>query len=137
MSIYDAIEISKKNKKASQITSNVAPTPAMPTPTLETSTPTFEAVTVNIAGTNHRINCPSNEVANLQTAALHIHDKMLALRQNIKDKNISNENLLVLICLELYDQIGELQAQQQADDEQRQRHEQLLAKILKDAQSIL
>lgn len=134
MSIYDAIEISKKNKKASQITSNVAPTPAMPTPTPE---PTFEAVTVNIAGTNHRINCPSNEVANLQTAALHIHDKMLALRQNIKDKNISNENLLVLICLELYDQIGELQAQQQADDEQRQRHEQLLAKILKDAQSIL
>lgn len=137
MSIYDAIEISKKNKKASQITSNVAPTPAMPTPTPEASIPTFEAVTVNIAGTNHRINCPSNEVANLQTAALHIHDKMLALRQNIKDKNISNENLLVLICLELYDQIGELQTQQQADDEQRQRHEQLLAKILKDAQSIL
>lgn len=70
--------------------------------------PMFKSVDVSIAGTPHRITCPSNEVDNLEVACQWINDKIREIRNVFKSKSPSNEELLVLTCLELYDQVQTL-----------------------------
>lgn len=153
MNIYAALEATKKNKKTPHSTTTagfeqpdtqVPPVTVIQTadttpskPETPKAKPTFEAVTVNIAGTNHRINCPSDEVNNLEIAATYIDDKVRSLRHSFKSKSLSNEELLVLTCLELYDQLTVLQAKQRLDNDEWQQSHMLLNKIIKDAQSIL
>lgn len=141
MNIHEALKFSQENKRAAQ--SAAANTPQSNAHTTKSepaqinAAPAFVAVTVEIAGTSHHINCPSDEIKNLETAATYIDDKVCTLRQNFKSKNLSNEELLVLTCLELHDQLTTLQAKQRINNEEWQQNQLLLSEIIKDAQSIL
>lgn len=94
-------------------------------------------VHLSIAGTPHRIICPINEVKSLELAAEKLNEQIREIRQEIKGKTPTNEELLVLVCLDLYDQVQSL-----TQDIQRHKHENnqavaLIDKINKDAQSVL
>ena len=99
--------------------------------------PEFKPVHISIAGTPHRIICPANEVKSLEAAAEKLNEKIRDIRREIKGKAPNNEELLVLVCLDLYDQVQTL-----TQDAHNHRHENsqaaaLIDKINKDAQSIL
>lgn len=99
--------------------------------------PEFKPVHISIAGTPHRIICPVNEVKSLEAAAEKLNEKIRDIRREIRGKAPNNEELLVLVCLDLYDQVQTL-----AQDAHNRRHENsqataLIDKINKDAQSIL
>lgn len=73
---------------------------------------------IAICGKTYAVNCPTGEEAALDSAVSYINDFITDLRQN--SPNVSDqENLLVLCCLNLFD---ELRASQDAND-------QLLAQI--------
>lgn len=118
----------------SQASSDTLATPNITEPAQK---PTLQTVNINIAGTTHRITCPSNEVANLEKSAEYLNKKILDLRQAIKSRNPNNEDLLVLICLEMHDKLSELQHQQSLGEQMRQQEQALLDNILQEAQSIL
>ena len=95
----------------------------------------IKKVTIHIAGKSYSINCPANEEAELRAAVFYINNFVLDIKKDAPQLN--QENLLVLCCLNLYEKIHE---QQQSDSSQRQiskEADQLLNKILKDAESIV
>ncbi|WP_066804903.1 cell division protein ZapA [Moraxella oblonga] len=108
------------------------------TPTM-TDTPKSiaKAVDISISGTPHRIVCPADEVQNLENAAKFINDKIREIRHNIKGKNPNNEELLVLTCLELYDQVQTLRDDKQHYVIEKERAKTLIDKMIKDARSVL
>lgn len=107
-----------------------------PVQTKET-TPKFTRVDISIAGTPHRINCPSDEVENVNRTADRLNDNLRQIRRGTSNKSPSNEELLVLHCLELYDEIAELKKWRQNELINSERASALLDKILKDAKTIL
>lgn len=98
---------------------------------------TAKAVDISISGTPHRIVCPSDEVQNLENAAKFINDKIREIRHGIKGKNPNNEELLVLTCLELYDQVQALRGDRQQYLIENERAKTLVEKMMKDARSVL
>lgn len=106
-------------------------------PTTSPAKPEVKVVDISIAGTPHRITCPSDEVQNLEIATNYLNSKIREIRQGIKGKSPNNEELLVLTCLELYDQVQTLKNlhRQQAIDNERARA--MVEKIIKDARSVL
>lgn len=100
-------------------------------------TPTFTRVDVTIAGTPHKITCPDDEVENVQSTANRLHENLIQLRQQVKGKSPNNEELLVLHCLELYDQLAELKARQKFASDNTQRAEAMLDNLLKNAKTLL
>lgn len=122
---------------------------AVPTPTpppkqnlvvdepISSAVPVFKAVDLNIAGTNHRINCPADEVSQLEKAGEFINDKIREIRHETKGKNLSNEELLVLICLELYDVQESLRAERRNQLSDNERARALIEKINENARSVL
>lgn len=108
------------------------------TPTLtEAPRSIAKAVDISISGTPHRIVCPADEVQNLENAAKFINDKIREIRHNIKGKNPNNEELLVLTCLELYDQVQTLRDDKQHYVIEKERAKTLIDKMIKDARSVL
>lgn len=104
------------------------------TPTSETAPkPKSDVVPVNIsiAGTHHRIVCPAGEVRHLETAATYINDKVRSIRQDIKGKAPTTEELLVLTCLEMYDQLKALQDDEDYYTTERDEALALIDKMLK------
>lgn len=89
--------------------------------------PDVAPVDISIAGTHHRIVCPTDEVHHLETAVAYINDKIRSIRQEIKGKIPTNEELLVLTCLEMYDQLQTLK-----DDEEYYTNERDEALVLID-----
>lgn len=120
-------------------TSHVTPTtPKAPTkPADKADKPSFKAVDLSIAGSSHRITCPVDEVAQLEQAGAYINDKIRELRRAVKGKNPSNEELLVLTCLELYDQCQSLKNDRKNQLLDNERAKALIDKITKDARSVL
>lgn len=98
--------------------------------------PEISRVDLSIAGTPHRIRCPSSEVANVNKTAEAINKSLKELRATV-GKAPSNEELLVLHCLELYDQIRELNESCEQYKKQEQEANGMLDKLLKNAQAIL
>lgn len=116
-----------------------APKPAhkpMTAPSINAE-PTFKAVDLSIAGTSHRITCPTDEVAQLEQAGSYINEKIREIRRHVKSKNPSNEELLVLVCLELYDQCQSLKNERKNHLLDNERAKALIEKITKDARSVL
>lgn len=113
-------------------------TPVVSTPiqTKETASK-FTRVDISIAGTPHRINCPRDEVENVNRTADRLNDNLRQIRRDVSGKSPSNEELLVLHCLELYDEIAELKKWRQNELINNERASVLLDKILKDAKGIL
>lgn len=93
--------------------------------------PDFTPVDISIAGTHHRIVCPADEVHHLETAVSYINDKMRSIRQEIKTKVPTNEELLVLTCLEMYDQIKQLQDSEDFYTNERDEALMVIDKLLK------
>lgn len=98
---------------------------------------TFLPVDINIAGTPHRITCPADEIKTLEESVLQINNKIRNIRQDIKGKTLTNEELLVLTCLELYDEIRSLQDTNANLDAETDRAMVLIEKMIKDAKSAL
>lgn len=105
--------------------------------TAKTSTPEpqMKKVDIVIAGITYQIYCPVHEEAELRSAVYYINNFLLDIKKGAP--SLSQENLLVLCCLNLYEKIH---SQTKARDDAAQASKQaemLLSKIMKDAQSIL
>lgn len=99
--------------------------------------PKQTSVNITIAGTPHNIACPDTEVDNVRQYAERLHENLINLRQEIKGKNLNNEVLLVLHCFELYEQLTELKARQKFANDDSQRADMLLDKLIKNAKALL
>lgn len=69
----------------------------------------FKNVDIVISGTTHRINAPVNLIDTLNHTADKLNDNLKQIRKNVRGKSPTNEELLVLHCLDLYDTIAELE----------------------------
>lgn len=97
--------------------------------------PQIKKVDITIAGATYPIFCPAHEEEELRSAVYHINEFAIALKK--ESPRLSQENLLVLCCLNLYEKIHNTQKQDNERLEQSKQTEALLSKIMKDAQSIL
>lgn len=95
----------------------------------------FTPVDISIAGTHHRIVCPTSEISQLEMAVSYINDKVRSIRQDIKGKSPTNEELLVLTCLEMYDQLKALQDSEDYYTTERDEALVLIEKLLKNAKA--
>lgn len=104
---------------------------------ISTSTPTITSVDISIAGTPHRISCPSSEVATLNRISDEMNDALRDIRRAAQGKNLNNEALLVLHCLDLYDRIATLQEKLDTLSQNHQSASALIDKIIKDTQAVI
>jgi cell division protein ZapA len=135
-----------QNKKAPERTDNARTQTA--SPNRKTSNTTNNSVTaakaadlkvkqvdIAIAGVTYSIFCPEPEEEELRAAVHYINNFALDIKKGAP--SLSQENLLVLSCLNLYEKIHE---HNKTDDNQQQESKQteaLLSKIIQDTQSIL
>ena len=97
--------------------------------------PQIKKVDIAIAGVTYPIFCPVHEQEELQSAVSYINNYALDLKRDAP--SLSQESILVLCCLNLYEKIH---ANQRSDEDRLQKDKQseaLLNKIMKDAHSIL
>ena len=95
----------------------------------------IKKVDIAIAGVTYPIYCPVHEQEELLSAVSYINDFALNLRRNAP--NLSQENLLVLCCLNLYEKIHSNKRSEEDRLQQSKQSESLLNKIMTDAHSIL
>ncbi|KRG32967.1 cell division protein ZapA [Psychrobacter sp. P11G3] len=97
--------------------------------------PQIKKVDIAIAGVTYPIFCPVHEQEELLSAVSYINNYALDLKRDAP--SLSQESILVLCCLNLYEKIH---ANQRSDEDRLQKDKQseaLLNKIMKDAHSIL
>ena len=97
--------------------------------------PQIKKVDISIAGITYPIYCPVHEEEELRAAVFYINDYVLDLRRNAP--SLSQESLLVLCCLNLYEKI---QTNKRGEEDRSQQDKQsvaLLNKVIQDAHSIL
>lgn len=132
---------SQKTQNLPEQTNNAKKTPvetaATKDATAKTSAPEpqMKKVDIVIAGITYQIYCPVHEEAELRSAVYYINNFLLDIKKGAP--SLSQENLLVLCCLNLYEKIH---TQTKASDDAAQASKQaemLLRKIMKDAQSVL
>lgn len=101
----------------------------------ESPEPQVKKVDIVIAGNTYQIYCPINEEEALRSAVYVINNSVLDIKAQAP--NLTQENLLVLCCLNLQEKIHA----QQKDVEQRhhtaEQSEMLVNKIIEDAESVL
>jgi len=97
--------------------------------------PQIKKVDVAIAGITYPIFCPVHEQEELRAAVSYINDFALKLRRDAP--SLSQENLLVLTCLNLYERIQTHERNEEDRLQQSKQSEALLNKIMKDAHSVL
>lgn len=97
--------------------------------------PQIKKVDIAIAGVTYPIYCPVHEQEELHSAVSYINDFALKLRKDAP--NLSQENLLVLSCLNLYEKIQTHERNEEDRLQKNKQSEVLLNKIMKDAHSIL
>lgn len=94
-------------------------------------------VDISIAGTTHRMYCPSNAVANLKKHSDELNHNLREIRRQAAGKSLNNEELLVLHCFDLYDEIQNLKTQIQNHHIEQERSHALIDKMLKNTHAIL
>ncbi len=99
--------------------------------------PAFVKVDISIAGTPHRITCPADDVHTLKDNSDAINAALRDIRRHVHGKNPTNEELLVLHCLDLYDRLADLESQKTALLAETAQATTLLEKLIKDASAIL
>jgi len=122
----------KTNSTGSGTASTVSQATTKPTKPVE---PQIKKVDIAIAGVTYPIYCPVHEQEELMSAVSYINNHALDLKKEAP--SLSQESLLVLCCLNLYEKIH---ANQRSDEDRMQQSKQseaLLNKIMKDAHSIL
>ena len=97
--------------------------------------PQIKKVDVAIAGVTYPIYCPVHEQEELHSAVSYINNYALDLKRDAP--SLSQESLLVLCCLNLYEKIHTNQRSDEDRLQQDKQSEALLNKIMKDAQSVL
>ena len=97
--------------------------------------PQIKKVHVALAGVTYPINCPAHEQEELHSAVSYINNYALDLKRDAP--SLSQESLLVLCCLNLYEKIHANQRSEEDRLQQSKQSEALLNKIMKDAHSIL
>ncbi|MGP4714058.1 MULTISPECIES: cell division protein ZapA [unclassified Psychrobacter] len=97
--------------------------------------PQIKKVDIAIAGNKYPIYCPVHEEEELRAAVSYINNYALDLKAEAP--NLSQENLLVLCCLNLYEKINTNNKVNDARHDEDKKAEGLLNKIIKDAQSVL
>ena len=117
---------------SSTVNSSAARPAAKPTSTPE---PQIKKVDVAIAGVTYPIYCPVHEQEELHSAVSYINNYALDLKRDAP--SLSQESLLVLCCLNLYEKIHTNQRSEEDRLQQSKQSEALLNKIMKDAHSIL
>ena len=120
------------NTNNSTVNSSAARPAAKPTSTPE---PQIKKVDVAIAGVTYPIYCPVHEQEELHSAVSYINNYALDLKRDAP--SLSQESLLVLCCLNLYEKIHTNQRSEEDRLQQSKQSEALLNKIMKDAHSIL
>ena len=116
----------------STVNSSAARPAAKPTSAPE---PQIKKVDVAIAGVTYPIYCPVHEQEELHSAVSYINNYALDLKRDAP--SLSQESLLVLCCLNLYEKIHANQRSEEDRLQQSKQSEALLNKIMKDAHSIL
>ena len=117
---------------SSTVNSSAARPAAKPTSAPE---PQIKKVDVAIAGVTYPIYCPVHEQEELHSAVSYINNYALDLKRDAP--SLSQESLLVLCCLNLYEKIHANQRSEEDRLQQSKQSEALLNKIMKDAHSIL
>ncbi|MGP5504610.1 cell division protein ZapA [Psychrobacter celer] len=128
------------NNSPKQAEPSVSKAPISPTTAGATSKPMtpesqVKKVDIVIAGVTYPIYCPIHEQEELLSAVSYINNYALDLRREAP--SLSQESLLVLCCLNLYEKIHANQRSEEDRLQQDRQSEALLNKIMKDAQSIL
>ena len=102
---------------------------------ISTPEPQIKKVDVAIAGVTYPIYCPVHEQEELHSAVSYINNYALDLKRDAP--SLSQESLLVLCCLNLYEKIHANQRNEEDSLQQSKQSEALINKIMKDAHSIL
>ena len=97
--------------------------------------PQTKKIDITIADGNYSIFCPVHEEEELRLAVSYINNYALDLKKAAP--NIRQENLLVLCCLDLYEKIHSNDKANETRRNEDKKSEDLLHKIIKDAQSVL
>ena len=124
--------VNSSTVNSSTVNSSAARPAAKPTSTPE---PQIKKVDVAIAGVTYPIYCPVHEQEELHSAVSYINNYALDLKRDAP--SLSQESLLVLCCLNLYEKIHANQRSEEDRLQQSKQSEALLNKIMKDAHSIL
>lgn len=131
--------LTMQNLSTQKPTSNQPASRPMPTNSKQTQHITKKSETklvdVVISGVTYPIQCPANEVHALQKASDFINQFIGDIRKQAP--TLSHENLLVLCCLNLYEQIDSQKSQHKHHQLENERMQVLIKKISQDAQSIL
>ena len=108
-----------------------------PSATVKTTIPEpqIKKVDIVIAGVTYPIYCPVHEQEELRSAVSYINNYALDLKRDAP--RLSQESILVLCCLNLYEKIHTNQRNDEDRLQQDKLSEALLNKIMKDAQSVL
>lgn len=96
---------------------------------------TMKNVPIVIAGHTYSIHCPSDEEAELHAASDFINEFISSIRKQAPQ--LSHENLLVLCCLNLYEQLQQHRQQEDTHSKENAQAQALLDKILQDAKALL
>jgi cell division protein ZapA len=97
--------------------------------------PESKKIDIVIAGVSYPIFCPADEEQELRAAEKFINDFATNIKKDAPKLN--QENLLVLSCLNLYEQINAHKKSEAERQQQSKHNEQLLNKIMQEAQSVL
>ncbi len=97
--------------------------------------PEIKKIDIVIAGASYPIFCPADEEQELRAAEKFINDFATNIKKDAPKLN--QENLLVLSCLNLYEQINAHKKSEAERQQQSKQNEQLLNKIMQEAQSVL
>lgn len=125
-------QLQSTSSKTQQVTStatNASSTVVKP------AEPQIKKVDVAIAGVTYPIYCPVHEQEELHSAVSYINNYALDLKRDAP--SLSQESILVLCCLNLYEKIHANQRNEEDRLQQDKQSEALINKIMKDAQSIL
>lgn len=130
------VQIIAPSHSASKVT-NTAPVSATNTGTKTdtASKPQMKKVDIVIAGVTYQIYCPVDEEAELRSAVYYVNNFLLDIKKDAP--SLSQENLLVLCCLNLYEKIHANEKTAATNKQQSKQTEDLLSKIMQDAKSIL
>ena len=97
--------------------------------------PQIKKVDIAIAGVTYPIYCPVHEQEELRSAVSYINDYALNLKRDAP--SLSQESLLVLCCLNLYEKIQTHERNEEDHGQQDKQSMALLNKVIQDAHSIL
>lgn len=97
--------------------------------------PQMKMVNIVIADATYGIFCPVHEEEELRSAVHYINNFALDIKKDAP--KLSQEDLLVLSCLNLYEKIHDNNKLEADRKQQNDQTEALLNKVIKDAQSIL